>query len=196
MFEIDDELIHNLLISKLITKFNMISKIHEYSQSPNSSVEIKENSITFSKWDDKATTLESFRVIMYYGVSGMQYSQNEHRIIINFRSFPDGNANWDRNIVIHAQKVQKEYKVTIMVITSEELTDIKNIQSTTCKQINLNNIQKCLKMIEEEIDPTSYALFVDHLQDLETIFARDLDPQQLSFTNFKITNALPDFDSN
>ena len=54
MFEVDDDLIENLLIAKLITKFNMISKIYHYSQSPNSSVDIKENSLW--KWCKEFTS--------------------------------------------------------------------------------------------------------------------------------------------
>ena len=136
MFEVDDDLIENLLIAKLITKFNMISKIYDYSQSPNSSVDIKENSLTFTKWNDRETILEDFRVIMYYGVSGMQYSQNDNRVIVNLRSFPDGSANWDRNVIIHAQKMSEGYQITIMVITSEELAKLENIKSATYQKLD------------------------------------------------------------
>ena len=196
IFEVDDNLIENLLIAKLITKFNMVSKIYEYSQSPNSSVDIKENSLTFTKWNDRETILEDFRVIMYYGVSGMQYSQKDDRVIVNLRSFPDGSANWDRNVVIHAQKMSEGYQITIMVITSEELAKLENIKSATYQKLDLASLKDCLAMVEEEVDPTSYMLFQDHLNTLEPLFARDLDPQQLTFASLDTSKHSPSSEIN
>lgn len=185
MFEVDNELIRNLLITKLITKFHMPSKICKYSQAPNSSVEMKENNVTFSSWDDSQTTLEDFRVVMNYGVSSMQYCQNGDDVIVNLRSFPDGSALWDRNVVIRFQKKEEGYQATIMIITSEELADLDNIQTATYPQISLASLRACLNSVEDEIDPTSFAIFQEHLNTLEPIIIRDLDPQQLTLPSFE-----------
>ena len=114
------------------------------------------------------------------------------------------------NAVSEAKKYQKEWAkkplheraailmkfVSIIESHKEELAKLENIKSATYQKLDLASLKDCLVMVEEEVDPTSYMLFQDHLNTLEPLFARDLDPQQLTFASLDTSKHSPSSEIN
>lgn len=180
-FEVDDEMIKAMHSRKFMTKFYIPTKLREYSQHPNSNIEARENVLVFQKWDENSFTMEDFRLIMLYGCTAMQYINDQKKCIINLKAFPDGEANWDRSVLITAVKEEEDYAVTTIVATNNDLTDINQVFFSRTKDITLPFVYETLASVKDDLPGNCYALFMDHVKDLEPIFARDMNHQQLTF---------------
>ena len=174
---LDEEDIIDLQRLAFFNKFNIARKVYEYQNKPNGTIETSTDTVAFYDTEEDGTkVVEMFDLKRFWGLASVQLRSNEKRTMIVFRSFPDGEANFNRCVVIDAAKMGEEYLINTTVANNFDLVDISNIRQKTVKSFDYSVAMTCLLSIKDELDTNSLDLFVDYLNLLAPNFHMPVIP--------------------
>ncbi len=170
--EFSEEEMKQLQAFKLITSFNLIGKIKRFYEKPDGIIKANKNTISFySTEKDGEKVIESYDIQELWGSSVFQCRTNAKKTWISLRSFPEGYANFNRNVIMVANKGEDGYLVTTMVADNQNLGTLENMRQRKVQSFDYATAMACLLEFKDDIDRKSLEIFIDYLGVLSPDFA-------------------------